>query len=1186
MPKIQFDFGGQQYTTQVADSFLQQPEDKQRAILKRELVNQHSDRITRSDPEKGVMDYIGMLERPAHALWTGFKESEVGGNVHRTLGGVDLTPEEGFLTGAKRGWMGEEEIRTQDYLPDDMDPVLKGVLGFVGDVAKDPLTYFAVPIVKGVATGISRATPRSVATKLKSFKDSAFEKELPLGEGYSMQDLARWFNAPVGEGAKVKGVYGTAQKHLRTMQKEQAEELPKLRDFFARRGEELGIPASHVHTAFRDSMERVADSVVSDENIKILGDSGVKMLDRWEDRRKIWHEKEEAFGLPYEPVEKIGYYPRVLTPEGRELVEKGMDEFIEGVDDFGQPIYRAGFRQQRKIEHDKTVSQINAEREGALRAMGGSRPNPVDRPYEFFHTDPTIALGVRWGKHNSALQRKWAIDELTDASRTVGTQFEPWMFDEAFIKSFPGGPGWRAGWREETPWDFTEAGARSPGGGVGKWYWEEGRESAWAKWMREQALVKPEMSIGRWVRRDPDGGYQMRHLNEDRLRDPLNRDIDKFLWTKVDDLELEELSKVKGLPDHFPSDEILDDEWTKAWLGQLELLGAGRFSRAHLSDDEVTALFKKYPQAKKVADNARDAYKRDHTQVFLAPKQVRRQIEDTLEIMSNSAVGQEKLKKFLKFYDATQNAWKSWTLGVRPAYHTRNALGNILNAYTITGLGENIPKAIRTFNDAAKLQYYSRFQGSDALRDQTLANFKGARLKIEESLPRLNDRLWNEEYFDTGYTMKEIVDNAISRGINAGHYRDDIVRDAVRLAEIQAGRIGPLEKWLGQDNPLVKLGFKFGGTIEGNARYAVFLDTLAKIKKNPGQWKWTAPDGTKVSLKDFPRHADDARVTGGEVKYWSTKATRDREGKIAQVQRPMTRDEAIFDIAGNQVKASQFDYLDVSKFERNVLKRVMPFYTWTRKNIPAQLKHLVLNPQRAEKLAIAKAQFEHETGDLDYSDFGSFWGDRVPVFLGKESKGIVSAFTMLNVVPMADLERMFRPKQLLTEMVSPLIKEPLEQLNNYDTFRKSPITETPGEMKDYLGVALPSWAWKLAQIIVPLTEINRLNPGGVFGERTVDPVTGQTQVTEAFGGLGARRESNPVDAPEIARWLRFFSGATVYDVNLRKQRYFHNKNIQRDLAKLKGKLKWHAAHKRTRRMEAIMEVIEEYERQKLSDPGG
>ena len=64
MPKIQFDFGGQKFTTQVADSFLQQSKDTQRAILKRELIGQHGDRITRRDSEKGVMDYIGMLERP------------------------------------------------------------------------------------------------------------------------------------------------------------------------------------------------------------------------------------------------------------------------------------------------------------------------------------------------------------------------------------------------------------------------------------------------------------------------------------------------------------------------------------------------------------------------------------------------------------------------------------------------------------------------------------------------------------------------------------------------------------------------------------------------------------------------------------------------------------------------------------------------------------------------------------------------------------------------------------------------------------------------------------------------------------------------------------------------------------------------------------------------------------------
>ena len=311
----------------------------------------------------------------------------------------------------------------------------------------------------------------------------------------------------------------------------------------------------------------------------------------------------------------------------------------------------------------------------------------------------------------------------------------------------------------------------------------------------------------------------------------------------------------------------------------------------------------------------------------------------------------------------------------------------------------------------------------------------------------------------------------------------------------------------------------------------------------------------------------------------------DPRGGKAQYQVPMTRDEAVFDIASQKVKEALFDYRDVSKFERNVLKRTMPFYTWTRKNIPAQLKHLVLNPERAEKLHLAKEQFEHETGDLTYSDYGKFWGDRVPIFLGRENKGVVEAFTALNIVPMADLQRMFRPGHLLTEMVTPLIKEPLEQIFNYDTFRKKPIVEVSNaDMKDYLGIALPTRLWKLAQIIVPLTEINRLNPFNVFGQRLKDPDTGRITMTEAFGGLGARRESNPIDAPQAARWLRFFSGGAVYDVNLRQQQYFKKKNLMKDMAELKGKIKWHAANKRTRRMEALLEVLEEVERQEVTDP--
>ena len=1134
MPTIQYKFGGQTFKSKVTNAFLQRPKDQQNSILKSQLMAKYEDRIAPHTGERGILDYLAALEKPAQALKVGLKESALGGDLFRAAGGVDLTPEEGFWEGASRGWSGEEEVRTQDFLPDDMNPILKGVLGFAGDVATDPLTYVGAGVIRGIGSTIARATPRSVAKKLTAAKNTMFEKELPIGDGIGMKDLARWFNAPVGKGRQVKGIYGTAQNHLRRMEKEMAEELPKLNKFFQARATTLGVSASHVHRAFRDTMERGTGTSISLQYQRDLGKEGEKLLKQWEDRTNEWHELEQAFGLKYDPIKEKGYFPRLLTRPGREFIEQRDKDLIEGIDAFGQPIYKAGYRMSRKVDPDKTISEINMGRQADL---GARTPNPLDRPYEyqFFQEDPSIALGLRWSQHNKSMQRKWFIDEITDGYRTVGRQYAPEMWTPEFIRSFPRN-------------------------GV-----------TWEQFMKQQP-VKSELSVGKWVRKGTDDTWEARFLNEDKLRDPLNRDLDKFTWKQIDNPD--DFQKVKGLPDHTPSVEELDQAWTTSFLEQLNLRGLGRFQRSMLDDKQIASLSKQYPAAAKVADNAKDAFKRDNTEVFLAPKDVRRQIEDTLDLMSGSVVGEKKLRNFIKVYDEIQNSWKAWTLGVRPAYHTRNALGNVLNAYTITGLGENIPEAISTFKDAAKLQYYGRFNGSSTLRNETVNNLKGINVRLGDELaPNIDDALWKNEFHNTGYTMEEIVENAKIRGVTAGHYADDIVRDQVKAQEAAAGMISPLARALGPDNPAVRMGFAFGGTIEGNARYAVFLNTLAQIKKNPSKWKWTAPDGSKVALDDVGKG------------HWSTRVVDDPRGGKSQYQVPMTRDEAIFDIASQEVKKSLFDYRDVSKFERNVLKRAMPFYTWTRKNLPAQLKHLVLNPERAEKLHLAKEQFEHETGDLNYSDYGKFWGERVPIFLGKENQGVVQAFTALNVVPMADLQRMFRPGHLLTEMVTPLIKEPLEQIFNYDTFRKKPIVAVSNlEMKDYLGIALPTRLWKLAQIIVPLTEINRLNPLNVFGERSKDPATGRIEITEAFGGLGARRESNPIDAPQISRWLRFFSGASVYDINLRQQQYFKKKNLMKDMSELKGKIKWHAANKRTRRMEALLEVLEEVERQERTDP--
>lgn len=50
--------------------------------------------------------------------------------------------------------------------------------------------------------------------------------------------------------------------------------------------------------------------------------------------------------------------------------------------------------------------------------------------------------------------------------------------------------------------------------------------------------------------------------------------------------------------------------------------------------------------------------------------------------------------------------------------------------------------------------------------------------------------------------------------------------------------------------------------------------------------------------------------------------------------------------AAQRVRKFNFDYMDLTDFEKSALKRVVPFYTWMRKNIPLQLEMLAMRPGR------------------------------------------------------------------------------------------------------------------------------------------------------------------------------------------------------------------------------------------------
>ena len=1237
MQNVSFKFNGKKFNANVDDNFLDLPVSTQRRRLASSLDSKYG--LKKKDPkeDKNILDYLSLLERPIQAVKVGVKESGLGGVAYEAFGGVDLTPREGFLTGAWRGFTGQDEIRTQDALPDDMNPYLKMGIGFVGDVVTDPLTFFGPQAVRAIGSGIKKASDATGATPVvSSAADKIVNANIPFADR-KVADVLRNFNVQTGKGKEVKGV-GTQASYndLQTMVEEATTTgMEDLSAYFGRRAGQLGIAEDQVKLAFRQGMERKTKTreirftdedgvdkgmpmldeegkplinkfgkpVMQQEKIgyekidkkaaKILGDEGIQQVDKWSDLFDETLKYGEAFGQPIREITSKGYFPRIITREWTDL-KKDIDikELSESVD---APVFGTNYKGQRvEIGRDKPFDEAEKQfreffSKEYMDNVGGTT-NPIDIP--FLESDPIIAMGTRLSAQAKAAQRKWFLDEITDSGYGIGPMFN---LDELKYNFQVENPGLK-------PFKTNSDGTFGP-------------NPKFLQFVKDSAPNKAERNIGLWLKKSEDGVWQQRTLNSDWMG-RLDKKNPQWVWEDANVNQLfrvDDYRKVEGVPSGYIRPNIVDEEYNLVFEQLIDESNLGynvpvtlrngqtktvrealEEARAKSPDEVETVIRKLYGDqtprysrkggsqafdanvqryrdiSQKAQDSARIAANQP-VEEFYAPAVIQRQIKDTLDVMSGPS---GRSNKFVRFYDKAQNTWKSWSLGVRPAYHTRNAIGNIWNMYMIAGVAPNLDQMI---NQAGKLQYYARFGGSEQKRQKILANITGAKGGLAKAASKvykkIDDKEWTKpDYAGTGKSMKELYEAAQARGVTAGHYTADTIREMQIAMQVRAGQGSTFERLIGPENPAVRTGFAIGGTIEGNARFTTFLHTMREINKNRSKFNWIAPDGVKYNLASkIPE------------KYFKT-VKQDVNGRGINTQQLMTDDDIVFDVAARQVKEALFDYGDLSAFEQNVLKRAMPFYTWSRKNIPAQFKALVQNPQRAEKLAIAKQQFEHETGDMDASDYGKFWGDRVPVFLGNESEGVIKAFTLLNLLPMADLQYVLDPKRVFGELATPFVKQPIEQLMNYDTFMKRAISATPDQTDDFLGVKLSPRLHHLAKLLVPLGELNRLNPANVFGVNEIDPVTGKSvRKQDAFYGLGAGRESYK-DVPQTARWIRFFSGVPQYDVNLKRIKYFENKNLLRDVAELKGRIKWAVRKGENRKLVELYDLLEAVQLGKTTDP--
>lgn len=155
--------------------------------------------------------------------------------------------------------------------------------------------------------------------------------------------------------------------------------------------------------------------------------------------------------------------------------------------------------------------------------------------------------------------------------------------------------------------------------------------------------------------------------------------------------------------------------------------------------------------------------------------------------------------------------------------------------------------------------------------------------------------------------------------------------------------------------------------------------------------------------------------------------------------------------AFTEVIKAHYDFGNLSQFERNVMRRVIPFYSWARQNIPAVISEIATEP--GGKLATAIKATERAKGE--HPGFvPAYIREGVAAPIGGEENGTQRYLSRLGL-GFEDLGQLFGPGGPMG-MLNPLIKAPIEQATGRQMFTGRDLRDLHSRLGDLTGTPLPT----------------------------------------------------------------------------------------------------------------------------------
>ena len=150
--------------------------------------------------------------------------------------------------------------------------------------------------------------------------------------------------------------------------------------------------------------------------------------------------------------------------------------------------------------------------------------------------------------------------------------------------------------------------------------------------------------------------------------------------------------------------------------------------------------------------------------------------------------------------------------------------------------------------------------------------------------------------------------------------------------------------------------------------------------------------------------------------------------------------------ARDDVVKFHFDYDDLSQIERGVFRRIVPFYTWTRRNFPLQVEMMLTSPGKYTRFVHLKRNME--MGQEDFDLVPEYVRDQLHIRLPFDNDG--DPVFWVPDLPFKELTRSVSPKQLAASS-NPLIRGPVEIALNRKFFTGGDVDYGPRQLPSKLG---------------------------------------------------------------------------------------------------------------------------------------